>query len=379
MIESLAPELQLEIMRNVDIDSLYSLIRASPRFLQVFCSQKESLLTQIAFQQYHPSLANDLRKLGSASQIGPYPNEDQIQDYLLVIQKADFWQSPNAVPLESVATYRLSPIIAWFMNDYKTHTLAFLENLAHRQGFSQDSKVLHSDLSDVEYGRIQRAFVRIETFRYLFTAPPGAPFSVSRTCLAKGYFYEYTPDEVEEFVCIRDYIMRRLWGVFEDVEDDALLEETPEDPIRQLGAARTPHRWFSNNGKHYYLRYMEYMMSLGLPFLKEVILSSGLQRADLVISNSYPRDRYLSDEIMDPRLSGVSPGELPDYHDGLYDDGEGEYVGEAVNNISQGLLWANRLRIPIDYGRPQLKGLRDWGYVFWSRERLQASGVLDKE
>ncbi|KAL8969060.1 MAG: hypothetical protein Q9183_002177 [Haloplaca sp. 2 TL-2023] len=381
LIDSLSPELQTEIMRNLGaLASLHSLIRASPRFLQVFRSRKQYLLTQIASQDYHPSLADDLRKLGRASQIGQYPTTEQLGDCHYAFQTDEFWDSPFVLsPLEAAAIHRLSPTIAWFIDDYKTHTLTFLENLADRQGFSQNSEVLYSDLSDVEYGRMQRAFVRIETFKYLFHTRPETSFSPVRTSLAKGFLETYSPDEVEEIACIRDYIVRRLWGVFEDVEDDALLEETLDHPIQQLGALCRPHRWFSENGKHYYLKYMEYIMSCGLPFVKEVILSSGFQRAFLVISNSFVQDHYLSKVIRHWRTYGMDPNEKPDYYDGLYDDGEGEYVGEAVDNISQGLLWANRLRIPADYARPQLKGLRDWGYVFWSRERLQASGVLDKE
>ncbi|KAL1966046.1 hypothetical protein VTN77DRAFT_4794 [Rasamsonia byssochlamydoides] len=45
----------------------------------------------------------------------------------------------------------------------------------------------------------------------------------------------------------------------------------------------------------------------------------------------------------------------------------------------KGWLWVSRYRPRLYYAEQWKKGLRDWGYVFWDRPRLEAWGVLDKE
>ncbi|KAL8678447.1 MAG: hypothetical protein Q9224_007115, partial [Gallowayella concinna] len=59
-------------------------------------------------------------------------------------------------------------------------------------------------------------------------------------------------------------------------------------------------------------------------------------------------------------------------------DGEDTFKKDDIAGLTQGLLWANENKVPKDYARGRLKGLRDWGYVFWDSWRLKASGVLDK-
>lgn len=46
---------------------------------------------------------------------------------------------------------------------------------------------------------------------------------------------------------------------------------------------------------------------------------------------------------------------------------------------NEGWLWTSHYRPPWSYAEDCKKGLRDWGYVFWDRPRLEAWGVLDKE
>lgn len=375
-LESLSPELQTDIMRSLNsLTALYSLIRASPRFFQVFRSRKEYLLTQLAFQQYHPDLVDDLRKLGRASQMEQPPTMWKVWEYQNLIRRKDFYDQPQIPPPEAVLLCQIGPCIRWFVEDYRRHSLGFLANFVTELGLQQDPQTLNSDLSDVEYARIQRAFVRFENFRYLFAAEKNTPVDLNYSNFACRFMNAYAPDEAEEIVCVRDYLVRRLWETFESIEDDALQEHGSDGPIRQLGYSCMPYDWFSYLAKPQHLAYMEYLMSLGLPFLRQVFESDGLERADLVISNSYRRRRHISEAASGRYGSGITQSE---FDDGYY-DGEGEYEGEEVDALSQGLLWANRDRTPTDWGRPLLKGLRDWGYVFWSRERLQASGVLDKE
>ncbi|KAI4196084.1 MAG: hypothetical protein LQ350_006781 [Teloschistes chrysophthalmus] len=283
------------------------------------------------------------------------------------------------IPL-AVSLHKLGPSLRWFVQDYKKHTLDVLADVGTHFGLGHDFSLLHSDLSHVEYGRIQRAFCHFEVFRYLFRAPKDAEIDMYLLCATAQYLGELLIDEVEEIGCIRDYMIRRLCGVFEQIEADALKEheEQPDGPFRKLGRDCARSDWFSGGAKSMHIKYMEYIMSLGLPFLQEIFQSDGLKRASHVISNTSWRKRYLTSAICDWT---TYESELDDFDDECeYSfDGTARYLGEYFDAYPKGYLWANRGRVPTQYKRSCMSGFRTWGYVFWSDDRLQASGVLSKD
>lgn len=61
------------------------------------------------------------------------------------------------------------------------------------------------------------------------------------------YLHQFLVDEVEEICCVRDYMIRRLCGVFEKIEADALKEheEQPDGPVQKLGRDPPLSDWFS--------------------------------------------------------------------------------------------------------------------------------------
>ncbi|KAL9582625.1 MAG: hypothetical protein Q9212_003185 [Teloschistes hypoglaucus] len=390
-METLSPELQAQIMHHCQsFRSLYSLLQASPRFFQVFRSQKDVILSHLAYKQFHPALFEDIWTLAAASQIPQPPDNNSVYQFLNAgryetdghvlaqcLQDLNRRQLRMPVPM-IVALRRLATSLQWFIQDYKHHSISFLATFITQSNHLKDAGVLYSDLSEVELGRIQRAFCRFETFRYLFSGPDDRGKAIRCSFLAYRYLDLFPPDEVEEIACVRDYMIRRLWGVFETIEVDA-LKEPSDGPIRQLGQHFGRFGWFSGAEKSNHLDYMEYMMSLGLPFLQGVLESDDVQRAALVISNSGHRRYYLTEALRGKGTYDPFDYEPPDFDDGSYDEDEGEFVGDELNALAKGLLWANRNKVPKDYARPALKGLRDWGYVFWDEWRLEASGVPEKE
>ncbi|KAL8814805.1 MAG: hypothetical protein Q9223_006005 [Gallowayella weberi] len=244
---------------------------------------------------------------------------------------------------------------------------------------NQDPDVLNSSLSAVEQGRLQRAFCRFEMFSCLM----GHGCAAEKETLSNSYYgnfflRSFTPDEAEEIACIRDYMIRRLCGLFDDIENDVLAGKDSE-----WGLKLENSHWFRDShwfARHLHLGFMEYMMSQGLAFLRKILESKGRERAQLVIANLFERDYFLTYALV--HSYGRPP--LPDFEEHkVYDagrfDGEADFAGDDVDMLSKGLLWANKDKVPEDCVREPLKGLRDWGYVFWGSRRLQASGVLDIE
>ncbi|KAL9582740.1 MAG: hypothetical protein Q9212_003123 [Teloschistes hypoglaucus] len=386
-LESLLPELQIGIMRGFCcFRDLYSLIRASPRFYQAFCTQRELLLSHIVLKAFHPDIRYATWLLANAAQLPSCPSLEQIQDFLnrffsIWIARKDECSNLTRMPIPlALSLHKLGPLLRWFVQDYKEHTLDVLADVGNHFELGHDFSLLHSDLSHVEYGRIQRAFCHFEVFRYLYSAPKNAEIDIDYLSLMTRYLSKLFVDEVEEIGCIRDYMIRRLCGVFEKIEADALKEheEQPNGPIQKLGRGSPMFDWFSYAGKSMHITSTEYIMSLGLPFLQGILQSDGLKRASHVISNTSSRRLYLTDAVCGLSRYGWKTDNFDDEWEYYY-DGTACFLGEYFDAFPKGYLWANRGRVPRKYDRPCMSGFRTWGYLFWSDDRLQASGVLSKE
>ncbi|KAL8798154.1 MAG: hypothetical protein Q9182_006905 [Xanthomendoza sp. 2 TL-2023] len=378
-LETLFPELQAEIMRNIDsVPTLLSLLRASPRFYQVFRTRKEYIVTQLAFNHFHPQIIYDVWNLAKGIQLQRPVEKFCLHGFLEEIRMVPDQDIQPSMPLKIMAPLcKVGKTIAWFVQDYYRNSLQPLTTLGIDMELKQDPDILNSSLSAVEQGRLQRAFCRFELFSCMLFAPEDAKEDRwIATCYGERFLQDLLPEEVEEMACIRDYIVRRLCGVFEAVENDALAGENSESILKLGETAR--YNWFTQAGKQLHPDFMEYIMSQGLAFLRKILESEGMERAHLVIGNSIRRCYYLTHALKAPNHAPPDRGDK-EYDAGRF-DGEDYFRGDHhVDLLSQGLLWANKNKVPQDYNREPLKGLRDWGYIFWDSRRLQASGVLDEE
>ncbi|KAL8847261.1 MAG: hypothetical protein Q9221_007685 [Calogaya cf. arnoldii] len=369
-LETLSPEVQAQIMRNISsVPALISLLRASPRFYQVFRNRKEYLLTQLAFNQFHPGIIDDVWTLAKACQVPQPVPPGGIHNFISDLALVDTEHEQHSIPTSIIAPLcKIGPTIEWFAEDYRQSSLRLLADVGTQMEIKQDYDVLHLEYGITEKGRVQRALCRFEILCHLKYS---ATFREERK-----FMLQYLADDVEEIACIRDYLVRRLCGVFEAIEERA-VQGNQDSAIRKLGKACQRVDWFSGSAKLKYPGFMEYIMSKGLRFVREVLESDSLRRAELVMTHSFCRNYFISHAVSDETGKFADQISL-DFNGGSY-DGEGDYVGDDLDALSQGLLWANHSRIPSDWERWPLKGLRDWGYLFWSRRRLEASGVLDLE
>ncbi|KAL8838570.1 MAG: hypothetical protein Q9205_001845 [Flavoplaca limonia] len=377
-LETLTPEVQVQIMRNIgSIPALFSLLRASPRYYQVFRNQREYLLTQVAFNQFHPGIIEDVWNMAKVFQIPQPVPIDDAGNFISYKTLLDNDHQQHSMRTSVTAPLcKIGPTISWFAEDYRQSSIQLLADLGTQMEIKQDSDILHSEYSIIEKGRVQRALCRFETFCHLFFVPEGEEVDIDYRIEARRYMLSYLADDVEEIACIRDYLVRRLWDVFESIEERA-MQEDPNSTLRRLGKASRRYDWFNGYAKLYHADYMEYILSKGLRFIREVLEADGLRQAELIITQSFGRDFFISHALSDE--SGKDSHYISlDYNSGTY-DGEGDYIGDDLDALTQGSLWAHHERIPADWGRWPLKGLRDWGYVFWDKRRLEASGLLNLE
>ena len=370
-LEMLQPETQSLIMCYLpSVTSLHSLLRASPRFYQVFRSRRGYHLTQLAIQySWAPADAWDSVR---ASKLPKPCSHYDVEAFTQTFQDDEGYKAP-ILPIEiSIPMIKLNSCVEWFISDFARDSLSNLSCLSKFINLQQDRDAVQSKLSNIEKGRISRAFCRFETFRNLFAPAYEEESDIDKLQPGVDFLNKYNVDEIEEIACVRDYIVRQLWCIFDKIEDDLVQGKLPE-PLQKaaqdLDEDFEPLKWFSQDRKSCHTSYMENLMTFGLAYLKDILTADPARRAELVLEKSTCIGGFLSDTIPlvhndEPRDWRPSPVYFPtSYH-------------ETLNEASIGWHWIVLRAGQINPGTYLSKGPRDWGYIFWDRKRMTASRVI---
>lgn len=370
-LELLQPETQTAIICHLSsIEALYSLIRASPRIYQVFVSRKEYHLTHLAKQQCLgcPSawVAIEASKL-------PKPvSQKDITTFTHDVAEKNIFDVPIMPLKQSISMMKLGSCVEWFIADFTHQTLPNLTRLSEWTGSTQDVNAIQLDPSSIERQRIAQAFFRLEIFRHLFE--PTGMWNIDKLQPGVQFLEGYLLHEVEEIACVKDYLVRRLWLIFDQIEDD-LVEGGLSASVRMAAQAAqedpSSENWFGPTGKASHTAYMENIIYRGLPFLKEIFTANRSRQAELVLSIDTPVDGYISDV-----LQAFRKHEPVGFHP--YNALRFSSFHDDASKASIGWLWIVDRSPGYTPGRVPGKGLRGWGYVFWDKERIEASGVLSE-
>lgn len=374
-LEQLQPETQSLIMCHIPCaTTLHSLLRASPRFYQVFLSRRGYHLTQLAVRHsLSPANAWDAIQASEVSKSSTY---SVIEKFLSTFMDDEGYEA-SILPLEkSLPMIKLGAQVAWFVTDLARDCLANLITLGELLGLEQNSNGVQRDLSEIEKQRIARAFFRFETYRQLF--PPESMFvDVRISDLTAEFLSQFDMDEIEEIMCVGDYIIRRLWGIFDRMEDDFVRGE-PLEPLQKAAKIPDKHSWFGSMRKAHHKLYLQNLMSLGLPILREIITADPARSADLVLSNDLMLRGYLTAACSKVVENGIEPSGPPGKNVPYLRTHKSPFR-EDLSEYSYGWRWGQNLHNNAEPGNEYKKGCRDWGYVFWDRTRMIASGVRNQE
>ena len=247
-----------------------------------------------------------------------------------------------------------------------------LAQLGDKLDLQQDREVLRSTLSALETARIQRAFCRFEMYRHLFAPEPFDRTTISTKEQGYTFFNAFDAEEVEELACVRDYFVRRLWYIFDTTEDIYVAEQRSKPDQR---AQSLYIYWYCESGKNQHDAYMERIMPWGLPLLQEIFTADTNDATNLILRNSISLLNYLSEALLVARKLSSDSIQLLSVQLTL---SSLKISGEKMHHSSIGWLWGHDWKPTMSYGEPQMKGLRDWGYVFWDERRMRASRILDR-
>lgn len=133
---------------------------------------------------------------------------------------------------------QLANNIDFFIEDYAQNTLPLMEELGSSDPgqhiivmleYQPANPMTKFELTATEIGRLQRAFCRFEIFRRTFAyCSENLYHKVQRCELYNGtkvdeqaeYLAQFPDYQIAEIDCIRDYLIRRLRGICNEVEDE---------------------------------------------------------------------------------------------------------------------------------------------------------------
>ena len=412
-LEMLSPELQQKVLLLLeDLGTLNNLIRASPRFYQVFRLNKSTILSTIALGQFHPAVqpeAMAIAKLAhfqDQTQRHPQLQRDMAVDFCDTFPTQTLsWCESNDLGPVSTHLCKLERNVRFFMADYVRNTLPILDQLGQSldldilSEYPPYSRRIKFQLSSTEIGRLQRAFCRIEIYRRLFSrcshdSPHGIHKCIMNSRLTAAqqatlFLQDLPPFQITEIACIRDYLFRRLRGILDDLENEAVqtlpLKAMTFRRFDEAARWRSPLYVFTTDAHHELENHLEHLISLGLPYLRGILQSTGEEQREWFLHYvrgveilSHFERHFLSKAL---QSLGPNPNAIVDYN--AYSFIKKDFTPACDENgyseLPQGWLWGHYHLPPYGLLNTGHKGLRDWGYVFWDYDRLHESGILRRE
>lgn len=304
-LELLLHEIQTLIMEyTADPRTLSCLIRASPPFYELFKSRRGYFLSELASWSFNPDIfhvAWETVQASKLSNLDCHERDEKVREFLRHRDSDTGYAELIFSADDSIPLIRFGTCINWLVEDFANNALSMLTKLGDMADIAQDQKTLRSNLSRVEKARIQRAFCHWETFVRLL---PRTTFDPAE--FAVRFLQDLDIDEVEEISCIRDYLMHRLWVVFDRIEDDFVSNSETRNDVEASGY----NGWFESMTKwRLHIPYMQEIMQRGLLFIN-AILSSDLPRsAELFLSSGLSGGAWVDNLLKERGIEAIPDAE----------------------------------------------------------------------
>lgn len=414
--DRLSPELITPILLELsEFQSLHSLIRASPKCYQVFLASKERILISLMHQKIQPAAFIDALAAVKASQLkekGPdrkdvlaFLRKYENKRHKAVEQKERHHSLSTAVSLCQL--YRSSQ---YFIKDLTSRSNFYLRRykdtaLDRTRSSPQDISIIleeygsaalrkgtepamdrddqYAPLSDVEEGRLQRAFYRYELYTQIFSS--GIEHNGKRLweIPAESYFFltKYQHWEIEELGCVVSHLWSLLSHSFDRIEPTFVGSKLPEPPWddSETRISGSYERSMALRAAKYKIHslYMDCLMNLSLPFLQHVLRLDRLDMQREMSSHIYydGQKRSLSTvfEGFWKRMTHKDSSVIHKYyHDIAHDDGF--QFQDTIDGSNEGWLYVFGDQDTSPF-RIQ-STTRSLGYVFWDSQRLRSSGFM---
>lgn len=395
-LSTLPTELICAILSSVaSAGDLLSVILTSRRFYESFKTKRESILSAVAHHSLNSHILADalitvryLKKRSEDSLFTERCHPTPLDQNILM----DRNESPISLRLpltELVFFFQYQRVVEDFVQDYASRQLM---------------KYGGPPLTTTELYRLRRAFYRYDTFQTTNLLTMDMRGSERDTVVWPTLLTEYatSPWEVEEVLCVHQYVIERLEEVLDQVETEyiesvvastqataSLGGDPDETRWHSVGVAKSsrdhPSHFYETDINHdederslfwtsekrYQILTAEYLSTFGLPFLRRLFNFTDKRTRRAIIVENRVGHACTLDEAM---LSSVNP-----FKQEKQDPEEGkalDFEGDTPDQRNLGWLWANQYLATPYYASPCDYDFRSWGYVFWDRPRLEHLNVV---
>ncbi|RFU33643.1 hypothetical protein B7463_g2654, partial [Scytalidium lignicola] len=393
-LESLPVEIQTHILRSLqDIKTLGTLLRASPRFLQVYQGTREETISNIVCNQITPAILPLAVNVLQQSYLRSHRrSRSKVLAFLETFKQSPPTLSQNRFSLETSKTLlKTHTVVEHFVNTFVIDRLNRLSKyVPHITPLLAESKALLG-ISGIEHHRLSRAFYHLELYGILFYDPENAD-DVITVEEQSSLFLAKLPDwELEELLCVREYLLDGLSNYLDQVEEDFLQEYINQGPPADIATNRFDMRFnfddeywcfFSTDGQDAGIQYrwMEGSLTRGLNALQDIFQSHTVdEREDALGNLAIDRPRNTMIQALDALTGLQYQTKVPACE--IEDSVASRNILESPNDAWS---WAMKKWAHLRKGGLASRGsgydtLRRWGYVIWSNETLRTLGLLEKE
>lgn len=395
VLESLPFELQVHILKSLqNIQTLISLIQASPRFFRVYQQARQEIISNVVHNHITPAMlplaVNVLKQSYLRSSRRP---RSKVLEFLETF-KQPFTLSPNELSLDaSKRLLKTHTLVEYFVDAYITERLSILsEYLPHITPLLAKGRAAVG-IPGIESCRLTRAFYILELYGILFYDPDFDEDTITTSEQSSLFLSKLSDWEVEELFSVREYLFDGLSNFLDELEEDFLQQYIADGSPENIDYYSIDMRFewdyedwsfFSSEGQSGGIqdRWMDGCLTRGLHALRGMFQARTATERDDALGDlglSYPRSTMNQALNALPRLQKQE--EAISYK-----------VGESVTNLdspeTSNDVWPWALKawqhprangaVP-DYSSPGMYNvLRHWGYVIWSNETLTSLGLLGK-
>jgi hypothetical protein len=417
-LHSLPTELLLLVLQSLSSPrDLSSLISASSSCYRTFISYRCLVFSSILQNAIHPAAQADALMALEAQQItwlfGQGCSFDFVYRHALRLLRNFPSPDPNRSFLKIIKydrrrlkkLFRFYSVVERFMSCYAHRALGQLGSFPT----STTPRTLPSTLSSTEVGRLQRAFFRFETYAQFFRVLLQPKFRMAgehillRTEPALAFLSRLSSWEIEEIACVAQCIATLVGEIFDEVEDDfvraveaAIASRSSQKAMNTQNTwgvdggvlllhCRYPPFFRLNTKKFRHNNYLSFVVSRGLVHVKGLLqLECNLLRK-AVVGSYFDGWEPLPDLQLALFCSRSVKRVTRNDRDAAKLCADNNYEVRAsydaddpfLQKCNTGWLWAFGYDLTvININAPVNTGLRESGYVFWDRARLERSGLL---
>ena len=190
----------------------------------------------------------------------------------------------------------------------------------------------------------------------------------------------YDNDEIEEIACIRDYLYRQMINIFNLIEDDfvegrlsKIIQRAPQPLVKSAKEAY----WFGAHGNLASDSYVEFMISLGLPFLREHFTADYVRRAELVLKHVLDGS-HVTSGVLQRTFSLSYRAIIQDRRSNpVYSQ---RFLSSYQDSLEEPSIECTRSRVMVVWeslGTTIIKDFETGACVFWDKRRMMAAISLE--